>query len=373
MEALETLELLVNKSVADEVRQKGLAELAMRRADAKFKSMVKCGLANTSTSQKEAAEKIASASMEHYFKESIDSMKDVRAAVKTLGKNVGGQISGLTSVTKNIASRVDGIYHYTKTIKSLSFLNAGLSLANIAVDAAGFIVIVDRLNRLNDELQLVANKIDQIKNIKKNEKIACCQRLIMLFNSMAEKIGDREKVELDDIENLLVDMKSFISEMIYNLQDETLGTELNLGIIDALLPAYTFLLKVFVERFYYKKNKLPINYNIYINLYDELEESNFRRKLEDFYYEYYFAEEKMNVVDVLDLINAQILLGVNGKVQIEDQVELLKILGSEEKVKEFDRELDKVVNDWAKEEIPSIAEESGIDEKTCAQVLGLQY
>ena len=81
----------------------------------------------------------------------------------------------------------------------------------------------------------------------------------------------------------------------------------------------------------------------------------------------------MNIIDVLDLINAQILLGLNGKVQIEDQVALQEILGNEEKVKEFDRGLDRIVNGWVKEEIPSIAEESGVEEKVCAQVLGLQY
>ena len=369
MEELTTLELLVNKTVADEVKRKGLAELAMRRGDAKFKSMIKCSLANSSTAQKESAEKIVSTAMERVFKGNASDIKDVRVAVKNLGKNIGG----LSAVTKNIASQVDSIYQYTSTIKSLSFLNTGLSLTNIAIDAAGFVVIIDRLNQLNYELQGVAIKLDQIKNIKKNEKIAQCQKLIMLFNSLAEKIGEKEDVDVDVIEKLLVEMKSFISEMIYNLQDETLGTELVLGIINAMLPAYTFLLKVFVEKKYYAKHKLPANYDIYLNLYDELEEANYRKKLESFYYEYYFAEEKMNIIDVLDLINAQILLGLNGKVQIEDQVALQEILGNEEKVKEFDRGLDRIVNGWVKEEIPSIAEESGVEEKVCAQVLGLQY
>lgn len=65
-------------------------------------------------------------------------------------------------------------------------------------------------------MQGVAIKLDQIKNIKKNEKIAQCQKLIMLFNSLAEKIGEKEDVDVDEIEKLLVEMKSFISEMIYN-------------------------------------------------------------------------------------------------------------------------------------------------------------
>ena len=136
----------------------------MRRGDAKFKAMIKCNLANSSTSQKEATEKIVDAAMERVFKGNASDIKDVRVAVKNLGKNIGG----LSAVTKNIASQVDSIYQYTNTIKSLSFLNTGLSLTNIAIDAAGVIVIIDRLNQLNYELQGVAIKLDQIKNIKKN-------------------------------------------------------------------------------------------------------------------------------------------------------------------------------------------------------------
>ena len=42
MEDLVALEMLVKKSVADEVAQKGLVEIALRRADARFKAMIKC-------------------------------------------------------------------------------------------------------------------------------------------------------------------------------------------------------------------------------------------------------------------------------------------------------------------------------------------
>lgn len=61
---------------------------------------------------------------------------------------------------------------------------------------------------------------------------------------------------------------------------------------------------------------------------------------------------------------------MNGKVQIEDQVEWLQIIGNEEKVKEFDYKFDKVVNEWAKKEIPSIAEESDIEEKPAPKYYG---
>lgn len=42
MDNMVTLEMLVDKTIADEVKEKGLAEIALRRGDAKFRAMVKC-------------------------------------------------------------------------------------------------------------------------------------------------------------------------------------------------------------------------------------------------------------------------------------------------------------------------------------------
>ena len=360
MEDFVALEMLVKKSVADEVAQKGLAEIALRRADAKFKAMVKCRILGDTVLGDGIPQRVAASAMKLSIP-GTNSIESIRGTIRAFEKGVGNQIAALSATTKNMALQVDGIYSLTKSIKSLSYLNTGVSMANLAVDVAGFIVVNDKLNTLNSEVQLVANNINRIANVQKNEKLSDCQKLIMRFNSMSAKIQSGDVFNLDDLESLIIDMRAYISEMILNLHDEALGTELVLKIIFSLLPAYTLLFGEFTRRYYYEKHNLPANYEMFLKLYDELESVNFRGKLHD----YYFLDCKMHSQEVLDVLNTQTLLGLNGKVQIQDQTSMLQMLGTKEKVEAFDRGLDEFVYSWAKEKVPVIAKDSGVSKIEC--------
>ena len=364
MEDLVALEMLVKKSVANEIAQKGLAEIALRRADAKFKAMVKCRILGDAVSSDGIPQRVASSAMQLSIP-GTNSMENVRGMIRTFEKGLSSQVKALTSTTKNMALQVDSIYNLTRSVRTISYLNTGLSMANLAVDAAGFIIVNDKLNTLNSEVQLVANNINKIANVQKNEKISICQKLIMRFNSLAAKMQNKDTVNLDDLENLLIDMRAYISEMVLNLHDETLGTELVLKIIFSLLPAYTLLFGEFTKQYYYDKHILPANYELFLKLYDELEAVNFRGRLHD----YYFLELKMHSQEVLDILNALTLLGLNGRVQIEDQTSLLQTLETREKIESFDKGLDSFVHSWVKEKIPVIAKDSGVSEEDCLKYM----
>lgn len=366
MEEYVTLEMLVNKAVADEVTQKGLAEIALRRADAKFKAMVKCRILGDPTATELVPQRIASSAMRLSIP-GENSMESVRGAMRSLEKGLGKKITSLTTTTKNMAVQVDGIYQLTRTVQSLSYLNVGLSMANLAVDVAGFVVVNDKLNMLSSEVQLAANKINKIANVQKNEKISDCQKLIMRFNALSSKIRRGDNINLDDLEHLIIDMRAYLSEMILNLHDDALGTELVLKIINSLLPAYTLLFSEFTKRYYYQHQCLPGNYEVFLKLYDELEDMNFRAKLHD----HYFLDERLHSQDVLDRLNAQMLLGLNGRVQIEDQTAILQMLGTRERVEEFDRELDSFVESWVRDKTPVMAAASGASRDECLKFFDL--
>ena len=364
MEDLVALEMLVKKSVADEVAQKGLVEIALRRADARFKAMIKCRILGEAVESEGIPQRVATSAMQLSI-HGTNSMESIRGTLRSFEKGLWSQATTLTATTKNMALQVDSIYRLMSSVRSLSYLNAGISMANLAVDIAGFIVVNDKLNILNSEVQLVANNINKIANVQKNEKISDCQKLIMRFNSMSAKMQTEDVVNLDDLENLIIDMRAYISEMILNLHDEALGTERVLQIIFSLLPAYTLLFGEFTKRYYYEKKRLPANYEMFLNLYDELEEVNFRTKLHD----YYFLDQKMHSQEVLDILNAQTLLELNGRVQIEDQSSMLQILKTRENVEAFDRNLDSFVHSWAKEKVPAIAKNSGVSKRECLKFI----
>lgn len=152
-----------------------------------------------------------------------------------------------------------------------------------------------------------------------------------------------------------------------NLNDQALETETALNIIYTLLPAYTIMFNEFNKHFYFKNTYLSANYSMFCGLYDELEQAAYQEKLTD----HYFIDKKCHCKDVIDLINTHKLLGINGKVQIEDQVVILQTLENREDVEKLEDKLDKCIKSWARDNISLIAEKSGTTESQCIELLDL--
>ena len=202
----------------------------------------------------------------------------------------------------------------------------------------------------------------------KNEKISVFQKLIMTYNLISSKIVHSEPVDNDDIEKLLIELRAFISEMFRNLQENALEKELVLNIIYGLLPAYTQLLGELLKRSYYERACLPANYSNFVSLYEELDNDDFRKSLED----YFFLNKKMRSQDVIDLVNAQSLFVINQGVLIEDQASMLKMFGSGEQYDAFELELDEIIKSMVREKIPAIAKEAGVDEAACKKYFAFE-
>lgn len=360
------IELLVDKYVADEVTKKGIAEIALRRTDAKFKDIVKCSIIGKSTEPESSTTKVVSAALDivdpHY---SYEDFRSAMSKIKNELNKSANSLKKMSSDTKKMAENVDIIYHNTDIVKTLSYLNIGLSLANVAIDVAGFIIIDNKLNYLNESIIGVSAKAEKLLAIEKNKIVQKCQELVMKYKSMAEKIKDGENIELDSIDGLLIEMCSYISAMISNLLEETSNKELLLDIIFTLTPAYTMLLSEFVKRYYFSKGKLPPNYDSFIRLYDELAAEQIEIILED----YYFLDKKMDRLDTLDAVNAQILLALNGRLLVEDQRDLVKAIGNQENYLLFHDEIEKIATERIKNMIPAIADKSEVSSKECRKLL----
>lgn len=367
MEDMVALEMLVKRSVADELSQKGLAEIALRRSDAKFRAIVKAIVPGENTLSEELVQKIQPSALKMSISETA-SVSNVRNVMRTFSQNLETNMMNLSSVTRNMSVQVDHIFQLTNAIRTISFVNTGISLANLAVDVAGFVIINQKLNTVNYEIRHVLSEVTKLSDLAKNEKISECQKLVMKYNSLSSKILNSEPVNNDDIDNLLIDMKAFISEMIRNLLDNTLDKDLLLDMIYILMPAYTQLLNEYNKRIYYSKQCLPANYDTFMTLYTELENNDLRKNLQD----HYFLKRKMHSQDVIDLLNAKTLVGLNQKVLIEDQVSMMNLLETQEKAEAFDLELDDIVKSFTREKIPAIARDCGISEVECSKAFGFE-
>ena len=107
-------------------------------------------------------------------------------------------------------------------------------------------------------------------------------------------------------------------------------------------------------RFYFEKGQLPANYEMFVDLYNEMNSEDYQRIIID----YLFLDEGRNNVETFDLSNVQTLIGLNYRVQIEDQAELLMTLGSKEAMEEFDQKLDEYVKSSVEESAAELATDS---------------
>jgi hypothetical protein len=165
----------------------------------------------------------------------------------------------------------------------------------------------------------------------------------MLYNQMSGKLEANDQINLDELEKLLISMKAFLSAMVRNMNERALQEEVLLEIVYTMIPAYTSLLCEFVKSYYFVKQSNSPNYPMFLAIYDELESSQFRESM----FDYYMLDKKMKNLDVIDILNAQALLGINGRVQVEDELELVQMLGTEEKYVEFDHK----INEYVKEQV----------------------
>lgn len=334
-------------------------EVVSRREDGRIGDLIRVTAQNLEKDNND--NQLANAAM-NAIRKTNKGLADVR---KEMGSLSNG-IDKLSSNMKDMASQVDSIFSSVECVKTLSYLNTGLSLANIAVDVAGFAMIAVMLNNLDKKIQVLDFKLDKLVVERRNEKIKEFQKLIMRFNTMKDCIT-KDNVDMKEMETLIFDLRAFISEMIRNMQESVFEEEIVLNIINTLMPTYTILFCEYLDRYFFENKTTPPNYEMFMNLYDEINNSNFKQKLED----YFFFEEKMHSIDVLDTINAQMLLGINGRVQVEDQLEILKKFETREAIEEFDRKLDEIAYQEAEATIPEMAKIFNVDENKCREALQL--
>ena len=331
MNNLVPIELLVEQPIANELCQKGLAEVVLRHADAKYRSFVKCVIPNSAVQAEEKVE-----SLLHDTSKKLE-ISNLRHFFSRVDRNS----SSWTSELKQMSMRVDELVSKTSFLRGMSLFNIGLEVANIAVDIHGFKVIASHISSLRSDVQEIAKRVDQLITIKENEKISNSQNLFMHFNSMLDKFEQNKLIDLDSLDNLIIDFRSFIDEMIRATEQGSLNPEITLHIIYTLMPGYTILLGEYLKLYYFANQTSPHNYEFYMSLYDELDTPIVRQKI----FDYYMLEKQMPSIDVIDIMNTHFLLGVAGKTQIEQQMDLVRPLRTKEKFEKFQQEENNAIQD----------------------------
>ena len=324
MDHLVSLQMLVERQAVPALMNNQMLEIVTRNAEAKYKPFIKAYFP-------EGGQKASELARQLFGTGSPANMEEVRGAMRSVRRN----LNSVSATCKNMSLQVDQIYKAVGSVQKLAYLNAGLSLVNIGVTVAGFAIISSKLNALSSEVQRLSHRLNQIAAILKNNIISRFQTLTMLYNQMSGKLSKNQNIDVDALEKLIIDMRAFLSEMVRDLNEQALQEEVLLEIVYTLVPAYTSLLCEFVKLYYYLHSENSPNYTMFLSLYDELENSSFRQHL----FDYYMLDRKLPNLDVIDILNAQSLLGINGKVQVEDELSLVQVFETPEKYNRFNKEV----------------------------------
>lgn len=332
MSEMVPLQVWVETEFADELMRKKIMEVAFRGVHARFKNFEKFRVDGLVPSGDQVVQRASNAILKKINKNHNVDMRYIRNYMNKIQGNLGD----LSSITKNISVQTAEIYKMTNVVRNLGYLNVGLSLVNTAIDLTGFVIVSGKINELGTELRALSEQVNKIATVQKNEKLADFNKLLLNSNSMIGKIKDKDEIDQDELEKLIINLKGYLSEMIDNMYSDAIDKEIVLKMIFTMMPVYTVLVCAFTKEYFFKKGCLPVNYDAFCSLYDEICNKQFM----DYMKEYYFLECKMHCVDITDIINAEYLVAINGKVQIEDVVTILQACKSRQKVQQYEQAVD---------------------------------
>lgn len=364
-----SVELLVNDVFADELQNDGFAEIAFRRSDAKFREMIKCKLATDAKTNGSSYEELSSKALGLDVK--AGDIHAIRKNINSINANssdIKEALERMPSSFKNMVTRMDGIYQGMDAVKGLAYMNIGLSMVNMAVDLIGFKIVSDNLGKLNESLVEISKTIEKMAVVQSNERIKDCDKLIMQFNSLASKIQDDDCVDMDKVDNWLIEAKAYISEMLSNLSNRAMSIEVLLNMIYTLIPSYSIMLSYYLKQYYFQKQKRPLNYDIYLSLFDKIMEDSLDKKL----FDYYVLEKHYSLMDAANITDAQLLLSLNAKILIEDQQVMMESLKTKENFEAVDKKIDNIAHERFEEMIQALSDETGISQEEYAQLLNSQ-
>ncbi len=365
-EVFTAIELLVEQSTAEEIMQKGLAEIALRRVDQKFKSMIKCRVASNANNEigekiLESALNLGSESRSH----GISSFQNLLSKVDLASQRLPELDMGI----KDLTTKADSILRSTSKLRSCSYINAGLALTNLAVDVSGFYIINERLKDLTTELSSIESGVKELKDISYDSDISRpAKELKVRYGYICDKLKNGKNVSLTELENYLEKLNPFITSMINMLGKETINKDALLSIVFLLLPAYSTVLSLYIKAFYFENHQEPSNYTDFLDVFKMLNSDSFRNVVMD----QYFLKGDYSYRETLELLGSQALLLFSERLQIDDLVRLLDIFNSEETYNSFEEKTDELARQQVESSIKEISEKSGVDIDECRRVLEVQ-
>lgn len=231
------LDINVSKELADRIIKSGKAEVVTRLKNARFDAFTKCPIVLDKGLGSETSAKILSAasSIHNGTTSDIGKMTGALKAVKKRMDTANGSLQAITSTARSTLARVSTISTQLSGLSTLSYITIGVGIANLAISTIGFYTVNKRLDMINENLREISSKIDSIHFCLTSETIEDFQDMVMRFSSISTRMRDHDEVGRQELDDLLIKMRTFISKLIRNFTHQAMDAEIILGMIFDLL------------------------------------------------------------------------------------------------------------------------------------------
>ena len=357
------LVMKASPELAKKLLEKGNAEVVTRWMNAKYEAFTKCAISLADPAKEEAAKSM----LDTIRRQNLDhvGIGKLNKIIDMIGKNTSStasKLSVLSSDMKTALSKMENISASLKSFSKLEYINMAINLVNLGVTVYGIVYIKNRLNEVQAKLDHMSSEVSRIKSLLTSELQADFHRICLNFGTMTTRIKDNDSVSRPEIEQLLTEMRVFIQRIMRDFSSGA-AADIALDMIFSLLSAFTALLCYYVREYYFDKKHLPDHIKSFTDVYEELMDDQFLRRIED----YLILNQEMGIVPASEAITAQKLFVLNCVLQYEDQIDRLTMVDTAE---EYD-ELEKMINEQVRTEIEDSlpALEIDADSKACASAI----
>ena len=345
--------LLVDDSIAKELEEKGLAEIALRRQNARFERIIKCDIderreSKTFDNAMEILEKTLDISCENKA-----TLGKANHAINHLDKNVemiNGHISAISNQMSDLSGVADRMYGYLRVTSFASIFNAGLSIVDIGINIAGFRRVQRHLESIENQLKTVLDGIEDLKNISKAELKSEYTDILLDYSTILDQIECND-IDIKDLRNTVKRICTYITKIILNINDETFDINTLLSLVYPLIPLYAVVLCLLLKEHYLKYKKMPNGYSQFMNVFDSLIDPDFLSKQK----KYWFIQQDENINSTYAIINYQKMMVINCVSQIHDWVKVLQRLKTREEIDRFEKITEEAANKRITEIAPDVA------------------
>ena len=336
--------------LAKKLLDKKTAEIVTRWLGAKFEAFTKCPISLADSSKEETVRSM----MESIRQRTINNVGigKLNRILETIEKNTSSSVKSLSLLSSDMKTALSQLGNMKASFKSFSkleYIDIAVNLVNLGVTVYGILYINNRLNEVQTKLDHLSSEVSQIKNLLASELQADFHRICLNFGTMTTRIKDNDAVTRQEIEQLLTEMRVFIQRIMRDFSSGA-AADIALNMIFTLLSAFTALLCYYAKDYYFDKKRLPEHIKSFNDVYTELMDEHFIRKIED----YLVLHQGIGIVQMGEAITAQKLCILNCMLQYEDQIERLKMVATEEEYNEIEKALDDQVRKEIEEILPTL-------------------